>query len=223
MANSPITHIVVHYSATPRGQHHTVEDIDAWHKARGWKGIGYHYVIYLDGSVHKGRPDNVVGAHVAGHNTGTIGICWIGGVDGDPNKGVDTRTPAQTASLIALIKTLLARYPGAVVTGHRDMPDASTQCPGFDVKAWWATVMGEPTSRPRPAPAGAPVRTPDVTEDPVEPTPISGTDALGTGIAVAAVGVGAWLWNALGWVGLVVIGCGIAAGVITYATRKKRG
>ena len=220
MANSPVTHIVVHYSATQRGRHHTVADIDAWHKARGWKGIGYHYVIYLDGSVHKGRPDNVVGAHVAGHNTGTIGICWIGGVDGDPNKGVDTRTPEQIATLIALIRTLLARYPGASVVGHRDMPDASTQCPGFDVRSWWIGVNGG-QAVPQPAQPNAPVRTPDVTEDPIPPS-VTGTDALGSGIAVAAVGAGVWLWNALGWVGLVVIVAGVLAGVITYANRKKR-
>jgi len=220
MANSPVTHIVVHYSATQRGRHHTVADIDAWHKARGWTGIGYHYVIYLDGSVHKGRPDNVVGAHVAGHNTGTIGICWIGGVDGDPNKGVDTRTPEQTAALIALIRTLLVKYPGASVVGHRDMPGAKTQCPGFDVRAWWVNVNGGNVT-PYPAPAGAPVRTPDVTEDPVPPS-VTGTDALGGTVAVAAIGVGAWLWNALGWVGLAVVVCGVLAGVITYANRKKR-
>lgn len=215
MANSPITHIVVHYSATQRGKHHTVADIDAWHRARGFRKIGYHYVIYLDGSVHKGREDSEVGAHVAGHNTGTIGICWIGGVDGNPNKGVDTRTPAQTAALIDLIYKLLEKYPGAKVLGHRDMPDAKTQCPGFDVIPWWAEVNGRPRIAARPVPADAPVRTPNITEDPLPPA-ISGAEAIGTVIAAGAIGFGAWLWNLLGWVGLVVLICGILALLITF-------
>ena len=63
-----ITEIIVHCSATPEDQNFTVEDIDRWHKQKGWQGIGYHYVIYLDGSVHKGRNEEVIGAHCLGHN-----------------------------------------------------------------------------------------------------------------------------------------------------------
>jgi len=167
MPHFPIRFIVVHYSATPRGRPVTVEEIDGWHKARGWKGIGYHYVIYLDGSVHKGRPDNVVGAHVANHNTGALGICWIGGtVDG---KSADTRTPAQTASLIALIKRLLAEHPGAKVVGHRDMPGAATECPGFDVIPWWASVVNAPAA-PAPRPTAPSPPPPDV--EPSTPSPV---------------------------------------------------
>jgi N-acetylmuramoyl-L-alanine amidase len=161
-----ISAIVIHYSATARGQHVTVEQIDQWHRARGFRKIGYHYVIYLDGSVHKGRPEWEVGAHVAGKNAGTLGICFIGGTEpGNPNKGVDTRTPAQTESLIRLIRQLLGRHPGARVVGHRDL--GATQCPGFDVGAWWAGVNGATALVTAPASPNAPVVTAGVGEDTV--------------------------------------------------------
>lgn len=159
-----ITTIVVHYSATARGRHVTVAEIDQWHRARGFRKIGYHFVIYLDGSVHKGREEWEVGAHVAGRNTGTIGICFIGGTEpGNPDKGVDTRTPAQSAALIKLIRELLVRHPGARVVGHRDL--GPTQCPGFDVPAWWASVNREPAPKPKAPPPAAPVVTAGVCED----------------------------------------------------------
>lgn len=144
MGMNNITHIVLHYSATYEDQNLTAKDIDKMHKQRGWKGIGYHYVIRRDGVVEKGRPDNMVGAHVAGQNSGKIGICAIGGVDRatGPDKGVDNRTPDQIASQISLIKTLLAKYTKAKVVGHRDL--APTQCPGFDVIPWWESVLEQP-------------------------------------------------------------------------------
>lgn len=223
MANSPITHIVVHYSATPRGRHHTVEDIDAWHKARGFKKIGYHYVIYLDGTLHKGRQDNEQGAHVLNHNPGTLGICFIGGTDGDPNKGVDTRTPAQTRTLIALIKKLLKEHPGAEVVGHRDMPGANTQCPGFDVIPWWAAVArGEQTYVPPPTrPTDAPVRTPEIGRPEVITTPLP-IDPVTTPIAIG--GVGLVMWNFFGWVGLGTVAlAAIALLFWLFRNRRRRG
>lgn len=74
-----ISEIIVHCAATPEGKHFTVADIDAWHKKRGFRCIGYHFVIYLDGSVHEGRAIEEVGAHCLGHNANSIGICYIGG------------------------------------------------------------------------------------------------------------------------------------------------
>ena len=74
-----IREIIVHCSATPEGKHFTVADIDAWHKKRGFKCIGYHFVIYLDGSVNVGRNIEEIGAHCLGHNANSIGICYIGG------------------------------------------------------------------------------------------------------------------------------------------------
>ena len=126
-----ITEIIIHCSATPIGKDYTIEDIDKWHKAKGWKGIGYHYVIYLDGSVHKGRPEEEIGAHCKGHNSNSIGICYIGGLDefGEPE---DTRTDKQKEALIVLLKALKAKYPDATIHGHREF--AAKACPCFDAK-----------------------------------------------------------------------------------------
>jgi len=135
-----ISHLVVHYSATYSDQDFGVKDIDKMHKKRGWKGVGYHYVIRRKGKVEKGRPDNQVGAHVGGQNRGKLGICWIGGLErsSGPNVGIDNRTMAQKAALARLIASLLVAHPGAKVVGHRDL--AATQCPAFDVGAWWTSV-----------------------------------------------------------------------------------
>lgn len=126
-----ITEIIIHCSATPIGKNYTVEDIDKWHKAKGWKGIGYHYVIYLDGSVHKGRPEEEIGAHCKGHNSNSIGVCYIGGLDefGEPE---DTRTDKQKEALIILLKALKTKYPAATIHGHREF--AAKACPCFDAK-----------------------------------------------------------------------------------------
>lgn len=127
-----INEIIIHCSATPEGQDYTVADIDRWHKARGWRGIGYHYVIYRDGSVHAGRPVEQIGAHCTGHNANSIGICYIGGVSADGKTPKDTRTPAQRIALRELVEELRAKYPGATVHGHREF--APKACPSFDVQ-----------------------------------------------------------------------------------------
>lgn len=127
-----ITKIIVHCSATPEGRDYTVADIDRWHKQRGWKGIGYHFVIYRDGSVHPGRKIEEIGAHCAGQNADSIGICYIGGVATDGKTPKDTRTPAQKAALCGLINELKTRFPNVTVHGHREF--ANKACPCFDVK-----------------------------------------------------------------------------------------
>ena len=71
-----IDEIIIHCSATVEGKAFYAKDIDKWHKARGWKGIGYHYVIDLDGKVEKGRPVEQIGAHCTNHNKYSIGISF---------------------------------------------------------------------------------------------------------------------------------------------------
>lgn len=130
-----ITKIIIHCAATPEGKDYTVDQIRSWHvKGRGWRDIGYHFVIYRDGSVHKGRPIEQAGAHTAGHNANSIGICYIGGISNDGKKTPkDTRTPAQKASLIKLIKQLIASYSSSItIHGHNEF--ASKACPSFNVK-----------------------------------------------------------------------------------------
>lgn len=136
--------LVVHCTATPEGKEYHVKDIDKMHRARGFNGIGYHYLITLDGTVEIGRPEDVVGAHVAGHNSNSIGISYVGGVLKDGKTTKDTRTLAQKAAIIRLLRELKGRYPNARVLGHRDFsPDLNhngkidpferiKECPCFD-------------------------------------------------------------------------------------------
>lgn len=125
-----ITEIIVHCTATKRGQNVTVSQIDQWHKQRGFRCIGYHYVVYLDGSVHEGRSIDEAGAHCTGHNQRSIGVCYVGGLASDGKTAQDTRNLAQKAALLDLIRRLKRIYPKAVVHGHRDW--ANKACPSFD-------------------------------------------------------------------------------------------
>ena len=130
MSMRKIDEIIIHCSATREGRHFTETDIDRWHRARGFNGIGYHYVIYLDGTVAPGRPESQIGAHCLGHNARSIGLCYIGGLGAD-GRPKDTRTPAQRAAIKRLTGELLKRYPGVSIHGHREF--AAKACPSFDV------------------------------------------------------------------------------------------
>lgn len=124
-----IDEIIVHCTATPQGMAVSVDDIDRWHRQRGFSSIGYHFVVYLDGTVHTGRPIDQVGAHCTGHNTHSIGICYVGGLDAYCHPK-DTRTPAQKEALWLLVVALKTQYPNAKVYGHRQF--ANKACPCFD-------------------------------------------------------------------------------------------
>lgn len=127
-----IERIIIHCTATPEGSPRTVEQIRRYHVDKlGWKDIGYHYLIYLDGTIHAGRPDEQVGAHTAGYNATSIGVAYVGGVDKDM-KPKDTRTPEQKRALVSLCRCLLMKYTGATIHGHREF--ANKACPSFDVQ-----------------------------------------------------------------------------------------
>lgn len=103
--------IVGHCSATAIDKPYTVEDLERDHKARGFSGIGYHYYIRRDGTIHKCRPLEKIGAHVKGHNTGTVGWCYEGGIIAGGRANVashakDTRTEAQKKSIREVIKEI---------------------------------------------------------------------------------------------------------------------
>lgn len=125
-----INEIIVHCTATAEGKDFRAADIDRWHKAKGWDGIGYHHVVDLDGTVEPGRPESKVGAHCLKHNTNSIGVVYVGGVASDGKTPKDTRTPQQKAALIRLLTELKHRYPNASIHGHRDF--AAKACPSFD-------------------------------------------------------------------------------------------
>lgn len=132
-----IDKIILHCSATPEGKDYTVAQIRQWHIARGFSDVGYHFVIYRDGSVHRGRPENRVGAHTTGQNAHSIGVCYIGSCEATKNaKGdyppKDTRTPAQRSALVRLVSELRSKYPDATVHGHNEY--ANKACPSFNVQ-----------------------------------------------------------------------------------------
>lgn len=134
-----IKEIIVHCSATPEGKDFTVDNIRQWHKAQGWSDIGYHWVIYRDGSINKGRDESIIGAHCTGHNSYSIGVCYIGGVASDGKTPKDTRTEAQKVSLIKLLKELKLRYPSAKIYGHNDFTNQKA-CPSFNAKEEYKNI-----------------------------------------------------------------------------------
>lgn len=132
-----ITEIIVHCTATKAGQDFCAADIDRWHRDRGFDSIGYHYVVRLDGNFEAGRPEAKAGAHCKGHNAGSIGVVYVGGLDAAGNPA-DTRTPQQRAGLLKLLRWLRVRFPRARVRSHRDF--AAKACPCFDATKEYAAL-----------------------------------------------------------------------------------
>ena len=128
-----INYIVVHCSATREGCTLTSEALEAEHRRRGFRTTGYHYYIRRDGTVLGTRSLELPGAHCRGHNKYSIGICYEGGLDirGTP---ADTRTPAQRASLVALLRELKRIFPKILVVGHHDL-NPMKECPCFNAVA----------------------------------------------------------------------------------------
>lgn len=153
-----IDYIAVHCTASREGQNLTMEQIRKEHRAQGWSDIGYHYVVYRDGTVHQGRDVDVSGAHVSGYNSYSIGIAYVGGLEDKPGvaysrlRAKDTRTDQQKASLLALLMDLRKLYPKATIQGHRDFsPDLNhngtiepsewiKDCPSFDAKRAYRNI-----------------------------------------------------------------------------------
>jgi N-acetylmuramoyl-L-alanine amidase len=127
-----INKIIAHCTATPEGRAVTVAEVDAWHRTRGCAGIGYHYLVGLNGEIWNGRDIALAGAHCEGQNADSVGVCYVGGVAKDGRTPKDTRTGAQRESLAKLIEKLKTEYPEATVHGHREY--ASKACPCFDAK-----------------------------------------------------------------------------------------
>ena len=131
-----INQIVVHCSATREGQHFDVHDIRKWHLQRGWSDVGYHAIVLLDGTIQPGRPEELSGAHAAGHNAHSLGIVYIGGLELDGQTPKDSRTPAQKLAMRAQILEWMHEYGVTVenVVGHRELPGVAKACPCFEVE-----------------------------------------------------------------------------------------
>lgn len=122
--------VIIHCSATPEGREFHAKDIEKWHRARGFRKIGYHYVILLDGTIEVGRWESEQGAHCQRQNHDSIGICYIGGLDSE-GKAKDTRTASQKKALKELVADLKTRYSNLTIHGHCEF--ANKACPCFDV------------------------------------------------------------------------------------------
>lgn len=131
-----ILFIVVHCSATqPSVQISSIQRY--WRESLGWMNPGYHYIIEANGNIVNLLSETLNSNGVEGHNSRCIHICYIGGID---KKGIptDTRTPEQKAALASSLKILKAKYPHAVIQGHRDFPGVRKACPSFNAKAEYA-------------------------------------------------------------------------------------
>ena len=125
-----ITLIILHCSATREGRNLDYEACRQDHiRHRGFKDIGYHYYLTRDGTIHRGRLIEDIGAHCKNHNRHSIGICYEGGLDRNGHP-CDTRTLAQKASLVALLRELKKLFPRAIILGHCDL-DPLKSCPCF--------------------------------------------------------------------------------------------
>lgn len=137
----PVRYIVLHHAAA-----HTAspEDVDRWHKSRGWSGIGYHFYVRKDGSIHRGRPLDCVGAHVAGKNSYSVGIC----AEGDFTR--ETMAGTQKDAMRGIVAWLQTVYPKAKVVRHADL--APTSCPGGNYPLAFVTSGAPAAPKPNTRP-----------------------------------------------------------------------
>lgn len=129
--------IAIHCSDTRPSQDIGEAEIRGWHTQKGWTDIGYNIVIRRDGRVEIGRPLDYQGAHVAGFNRNSLGVCLVGGKD-EKSGPSNNFTLAQFTSLITTLKFLKLYAPSATIQGHRDFPNVAKDCPCFDVGEWLA-------------------------------------------------------------------------------------
>jgi len=135
----PIRKIIVHNTDSNWGD---VEAVDAWHKQRGWDGIGYHFLITnaypkyenlklrkpdleADGMILEGRELHKIGAHTKGHNYDSVGIALV---------GTDVFSKMQIYSLQQLLKLLMKQFNLTVydIYGHYEFNHGKS-CPNINM------------------------------------------------------------------------------------------
>lgn len=133
-----INKLIVHCTATPECREIDITDVRRWHiEERGWSDVGYHFLVLLDGTIQEGRPLERSGAHTKGHNHDSIGVAYVGGMDGEQSVPKDTRTEEQKEALVNLLCELRLCYGGEIY-GHRDF--SSKACPSFDAKKEYENI-----------------------------------------------------------------------------------
>jgi len=204
-----IDEIIVHCAATQPGwmADQSVEakrdEIDRWHRDRGFNSFGYHYLIDRDGQTCAGRGLEEQGAHTYGHNDDSIGICLVGGHGSSSTDAFSTNyTDAQDQALRVLINELKIRIPTIKkVSGHNDYTNAKA-CPGFKVERWLAN---KPPERKM-----------------VESTTMQASVAqIGAGFGTAATAVGA-LDGTAQLAALVLAGVIVLAAMVVFKERLRR-
>lgn len=135
----PIEFITIHCSATPKSRKNTAEEVTQWDMRR-FGQPSYHFVIGIDGEVTQTLPLDKLGAHVGGHNSHNIGVCYVGGMSDDMTNPLDTRTAEQKLAMSSLLHKMKTQFPKAQILGHRDWPGVKKACPSFDVKSWLKEV-----------------------------------------------------------------------------------
>lgn len=129
--------IIIHCTATIENKDFNIVDIDRWHRKRGFRCVGYHYLVNLNGIIQRGRDIEEIGAHARGYNRNSIGVCYVGGLDSN-RKPKDTRNEKQKKSLIHLINYLKLIYPDAEIIGHCDVSNKA--CPSFNAKEEYKNI-----------------------------------------------------------------------------------
>jgi len=133
-----IKRIILHCTATRESQAVSVADIDKWHRSRGFKKIGYHYVIHPQGELSLGRPVADQGAHVKHENVDSIGVAYIGGLT-DTGEVADTMTIHQDVTFLMLVRSLRMVFGNLTLHGHNEFSNKA--CPSFDVQEKYSFIL----------------------------------------------------------------------------------
>lgn len=133
-----IKRIILHCTATRESQAVSVADIDQWHRSRGFKKIGYHYVIHPQGELSLGRPVADQGAHVKHENVDSIGVAYIGGLT-DTGEVADTMTIHQDVTFLMLVRSLRMVFGNLTLHGHNEFSNKA--CPSFDVQEKYSFLL----------------------------------------------------------------------------------
>lgn len=134
-----IKYIAIHCTATPQSA--TIDSIrNYWKNVLKWKQPGYHYIVKPDGSVVNLLDIDKISNGVKGYNHETINISYIGGIDEASGNPKDTRTDAQKVAIKNLLIQLRAKFPHAIIQGHRDFPNVKKACPSFDAKKEYSGI-----------------------------------------------------------------------------------
>jgi hypothetical protein len=176
----------IHHTETPsEDAARQVRAIQHYHMdTRGWCDIGYHFLIGVDGTIYEGRPLDRLGAHVAGQNTGNIGISFVGcfhpGCAWGPTSPPETMIRSAGRLVRALADIYGFAVTSATVRGHRDQPGASTDCPGDNLYARIGDIIAAARSGSTTPDAGAADADADDAGSPAEADAEAGTDGSDT-------------------------------------------